>query len=351
MLADDYRVQLEVFEGPLDLLLYLIRKNQVDVHDIPIAAITEQYTSFLSQLKSIDIDAAGDFLVMAATLTEIKARLIAPSPTPTPDEGNASGPGDGPAGGADGEGGSAGVELGGVRAQADADPRADLVRQLLEYKKYRDAADALEGRFQEWNSRFPVHAKPPPRPAASAARPEIEDEAREGEPATGAVGSEGELAGGRGEVGAQSLGEDEVGLRALELYEDDLELADLVRAFQRIAETVDFNRLGTHDVKYEDTPIEQHAENIVARLRDQTRPGWMLASEGAQVEGGAEAKPTGLTMRELFTGRSRREMIGLFLALLDLVKRRQVRVRQEAIGGDIALELEKPEEPDATGKA
>jgi hypothetical protein len=79
--TDDYRVKLDSFEGPMDLLLFLIRKNEVDIHDIPIAQITDQYLSFVAQLHSsasnrIDIDAAGEFLVMAATLTEIKSRML-----------------------------------------------------------------------------------------------------------------------------------------------------------------------------------------------------------------------------------------------------------------------------------
>ncbi len=104
------RVDLEFFEGPLDLLLYLIRKNEYDIFDIPIAQITRQYLSYLDIMKELDLEVAGDFLVMAATLMKIKSRTLLP--------------------GQDGE-----------SEEEGEDPRAALVRQLLEYQKYKEAAD------------------------------------------------------------------------------------------------------------------------------------------------------------------------------------------------------------------
>jgi segregation and condensation protein A len=109
--AGAYRVRLDLFEGPLDLLLHLIKKNEVDVTDIPVATITEQYLAYLDLLRDLSLDIAGEYLVMAATLTLLKSRLLLPSPEPDDDE--------------------------------DVDPRADLVRQLLEYQRYREAAAAL----------------------------------------------------------------------------------------------------------------------------------------------------------------------------------------------------------------
>jgi segregation and condensation protein A len=106
-----YRVRLDLFEGPLDLLLHLIKKNEVVVTDIPVATITEQYLAYLDLLRELSLDIAGEYLVMAATLTLLKSRLLLPGPEPDDDE--------------------------------DADPRADLVRQLLEYQRYREAAAAL----------------------------------------------------------------------------------------------------------------------------------------------------------------------------------------------------------------
>lgn len=116
LLPDDYKVNLEVFEGPLDLLLYLIRKNEIDITDIPIDTIAEQYAEYLSLMKMLDLNMAGEFLVMAATLSLIKSRML----LPVEDQGDEEGEGD--------EG---------------KDPRWDLVQQLLAYKRYKDAADAL----------------------------------------------------------------------------------------------------------------------------------------------------------------------------------------------------------------
>ncbi len=147
MPLDDIRVQLDAFEGPLDLLLYLIRRDEVDVADIPIARLTEQYLATLTAagLDRIDIDTAGEFLVMAATLMEIKSRMLMPAAPP--------------------EGGE-GREWRAPRrstAAAPEDPRADLVRQLLAYKKYRDAAQNLDRRLSDWDNRSPAAERSSPR--------------------------------------------------------------------------------------------------------------------------------------------------------------------------------------------
>jgi len=107
-----YRVKLEVFEGPLDLLLHLIKKEEVDIYDIPVARITDEYLQYLSLLETMNLDVAGEYLVMAATLTHIKSRMLLP---PSEDD----------------------------TEEPDEDPRADLVQQLVEYQRYREAALAL----------------------------------------------------------------------------------------------------------------------------------------------------------------------------------------------------------------
>lgn len=114
---ENYRVNLEVFEGPMDLLLYLIRKNDLDICDIPIAFILEKYLKYLDTLKEMNIDLAGDFLLMAAELAYIKSRMLLPQ------EGEAL-------------------------EQPEEDPRADLVRRLLEYQQYKEAAQKLIERPQ-----------------------------------------------------------------------------------------------------------------------------------------------------------------------------------------------------------
>ena len=109
-------VQLEFFEGPLDLLLHLIKKNEVSITDIPIAAITEQYLATLELIQTLSLDVAGEFLVMAATLIHIKSRMLLP-----PDESD-------------------------VEEDEEGDPRDELVRRLLEYQRFKEAAGELERR-------------------------------------------------------------------------------------------------------------------------------------------------------------------------------------------------------------
>ncbi|MDD5482852.1 MAG: segregation/condensation protein A [Kiritimatiellae bacterium] len=111
---DELKIKLEVFEGPLDLLLYLIKKDELDIYDIPIERITNQYMEYLGLMRMLDLDIAGDFLVMAATLLMIKSRMLLP-----PEERPALEP-------------------------EEEDPRWDLIRKLVEYKKFKDAAGTLQ---------------------------------------------------------------------------------------------------------------------------------------------------------------------------------------------------------------
>jgi segregation and condensation protein A len=127
-----YTVKLELFEGPLDLLLHLIKKNEMSITDIPIATITDQYLAYMELLEEMNLDVAGEFLVMAATLMYIKSRLLLPEPESPEDE-------------------------------EDEDPRAELVQQLLEYQRFRDAAFEL-GRREVLTR--DVFARPPGEPPA-----------------------------------------------------------------------------------------------------------------------------------------------------------------------------------------
>jgi segregation and condensation protein A len=114
--AEGYRVQLEVFEGPLDLLLHLIRQQEIDIYDIPIAQVTDQYLGYLRLMENLSISVAGEFLVMAANLIYIKSKLLLPSePSPDPEE-------------------------------ETQDPRMPLVQQLLEHERFKKAADLLHDR-------------------------------------------------------------------------------------------------------------------------------------------------------------------------------------------------------------
>ena len=253
-----YRVRLDAFEGPMDLLLYLIRKHEVDLHDIPISLIADQYIGYLDDVDRIDIDLAGEFLVMASTLMELKSRLLA-SMADAHD-----------AGGGDDE----------QAREPGADPRMELVRQLLEYKKYRDAADALDERRQTWAQRYPVKAAP------------IDDDSVR-----------------------QAM--DEMG----ELELEDLDLSDLVEAFRQIVASVDFNRIGEHEVMSDETPLEVHVEHIIEHLQSRIEKG----------------KKGSSSLRSLLIGKTRPEMVGMFLAILVLVRDQRVGVTM--VEGEVEMEL------------
>ena len=121
-----YQVALDVFEGPLDLLLHLVKKHELSILDIPISFVTEKYLDYLDAMAALDIDVAGEYLLMAATLCHIKSRELLPTPEPLEDD--------------EGEVGENGV------IEEPVDPRQDLIRRLLEYQKYRDAANQLGDR-------------------------------------------------------------------------------------------------------------------------------------------------------------------------------------------------------------
>ena len=122
---DAYQVKLESFEGPLDLLLYLIRKSEVNIYDIPIALITEQYLAYIALMQELNLDVAGEFLVMAATLIHVKSRTLLPRPDPAQDD-----------------------------AALEEDPREALVRRLLEHQKYKAAAELLHERETVRSAQF-----------------------------------------------------------------------------------------------------------------------------------------------------------------------------------------------------
>jgi len=126
----NYKVKLDIFEGPLDLLLYLIKRNELNIHEIPITLITEQYLEYLGLMQLLDLDLAGEFLVMATTLMHIKSRMLLPQVE----------------------------EPGGEDLEAE-DPREELVKRLLEYKRYKEAAlefQGMEGSRNRYFTRSPV---------------------------------------------------------------------------------------------------------------------------------------------------------------------------------------------------
>jgi segregation and condensation protein A len=236
----EYRVQTDVYNGPMDLLLYLIKRDEIELHDIPVARITEQYCEYVDLLKVIDPNIAGDFLVMATVLMEIKSRMLLPRPV---------------------------VEVG--EEDDLSDPRLELVRQLLEYKKFKDASMALGEAAATQAQRWPrTPAKIRPK-----------------EPA--------------------------------EVDIDDVQIWDLVAAFNKVMSAIGAGTV-THDVVFDDTPISLHAADVLGRLE--------------QVGGE-------LGFEEIFDGRNKVEMIGLFLALLELMRQARVRVTQTAAFSSIRVLL------------
>jgi segregation and condensation protein A len=265
-LQEEYQVKLDAFCGPLDLLLYLIRRAEVDIHDIPIANITEQYLQMLRVVDYVDIEAAGEFLVMAATLMEIKSRTLMPP--------EAQGLGE------DGEPIIPGQEIE-ISPGTKADPRFELVRQLLEYQRYRLAAEDLQLQRRAFSQQFvgqPFHDQPE----------EVDPEPP-----------------------------------VLEL--DDAHVYDLFDAYERIVAAIDFTRFGDHRVEIDDTPAVVYQEDLLERLR---------RAEGR------------LSLQEMFEGHDRLQRLGLFLAMLELVRLRRIVVKQEDLLSDIAVELS-DEEPES----
>ena len=229
----DYRVNLDIFAGPLDLLLYLVRKEEVDIYDIPIARITDQYIRYIELLKSLDIDLAGDFLVMAATLMQIKSAMLLPKAQPDQFEDD---------------------DL--------SDPRRELIRQLLEYKKFKDAANLLNAAADEQKERFA-------RPGTI-----IEQLKPDAEP---------------------------------ELDIEQVSIWDLLEAFDLVCKATgnvrDISRI------QDDTPIDLYQIEILHRL---------------QTEGP-------MTFKRVFESAANRVvMVGLFLALLELIRDKLIWAEQSA---------------------
>lgn len=262
---EEYRVELDAYNGPLDLLLFLVKRHEIDLHDIPIAKLTDQYLAHLKHIKAIDVDLAGEFLVMSATLLEIKSQMLIPQA----EEENA-------------EETSA--------AENPADPRYELVQQLLAYKRYKDAALELDDLRSQWEARVPVH---PGRLTGKA------------------------MANAKSSPQSEEEWENQPEPETIEVDLEDASINDLCAAFARILSSIGEAGKAGHAVVYDDTPIGLHAEDIMDRI---TRDG-------------------PLTLQKIFAGRTRRvEMIGLFLATLELVRLKKLKIVQDTPGGEIRLE-------------
>lgn len=237
-----YKVKLEVFEGPLDLLLYLIKKEEIDIYDIPIAKITDQYLEYLELMKLLDLNIAGEFLVMAATLIHIKSRMLLP-PDQLQDE-----------------------------EKEEEDPRAELVRRLLEYKKFKEAATELSQMEKQQKNYFArvgpgvdiekdAHLEPPPK---------------------------------------------------AEFFEASL--FDLITAFTKILK--DIPKDVFHEVIKDEFNVSEKIHDILHAMVD---------------------RPV-IFFKDLFkAAKNKFEIITIFLALLELIRLKEVVVRQAAAFGDIEI--------------
>jgi len=231
---DTFRIDLEIFRGPMDLLLHLVKKHELDVTDLSIATITNQFLAHIEVLKELDIDSVGDFVDFASHLIEIKSRIVLPSDVEEQDE---------------------------IDSERD-----ELVRRLLEYKEYRDAASILEEQSRQWQRR-------------------------------------------------QSRRADDLPQRRVDLETQPLqevELWDLVSAFGRILK--DNDRVKPASIVYDDTPIHVYMERICEQI-------------------GADQR---VAFSQMFIpGMHKSAMIGVFLAMLELVRHHSVSTEQQENRGEI----------------
>ncbi len=232
-----FQVQLPEFAGPLDLLLYLVRKHELDVTQVPLVAIVEQFLRYLEETDQLDVNAAGDVLELVTLLAEIKAQRILPreeeQETLLPEE-----------------------------------PQEQLVEHLLRYKQFRDLAGLLEERAQAWQQQVPRQANDWDQVEPDPAEQPIQE----------------------------------------------LEIWDLVSALARLSKNN--QPPPATNIVYDETPIEAYMEQIVVRVESQGR----------------------LAFTQLFRARMHKSaLVGMFLAMMELLRRRALRVEQEHIFGEIWL--------------
>jgi segregation and condensation protein A len=236
-MSQEYKVKLEIFEGPLDLLLFLVKRDEVDIYDISLERITQQYLAFMEAFKMLDLEVAGEFLVMASNLLYLKSRSLLPVDQQPPEE------------------------------EADEDdPRWELIRQLVEYKKFKEAAASLGEREALQNSIFGRMAE--------SAEPPVE----------------------------RPLGE--------------VSIFDLINAFNNVLKRIAAKSEDLREIFEENFTVSDKIDLI-------------MKMTGAGVP---------LKFAELFAGAaSRSEIVVTFLALLELVRLKQLRCTQEGPFGEIEL--------------
>jgi segregation and condensation protein A len=238
--VEDYKVKLEVFEGPLDLLLYLIKRDEVDIYDISIERITKQYLSYLDAFQVLNIELAGEFIVMAANLLYIKSRTLLPVEQQMAEE----------------------------DAEED-DPRWELIRQLIEYKKFKEAASLMRDQEAMQENLF---ARVPVTPDLAP---------------------------------SENLLVDEVGI------------FDLIHAFQKILKRLEKKPEDLREIFAENFTVSDKIDHVL-----------LLTASGVPIR-----------FEELFADAAcRTEIVVTFLAMLELIRLKQLRVRQESMCAEIWID-------------
>lgn len=233
-----YKLNLEIFEGPLDLLLYLIKKDEIDIYNIPIAKVAEQYLEYIEMMKMLDLDIVGDFLVMAATLIQIKSKMLLPQ------------------------------EKSGQEDE-ELDPRDELVKRLLEYKKFKEIADQLKNRESARQAMFT-------RPVNEELKEEWQEEAKE-------------------------------------VY-FEVTLFDLINAFSNALRSV--KKRPVYEVETEEYTVDQKIHEILHLLVD----------------------AASISLTTLFNrAKSKLEIIAAFLAVLELVRLKEILIAQRQLFAEIEI--------------
>lgn len=235
--AAEFRVQLDQYRGPVELLLYLVRRNELEIQDVTLSAMIEQYLEYLEVLQEIDINLVGDFLEIASLLIETKMRSILPSTDDASD-----------------------ID--------DSDPREDLVHRLLLYKDFKDVSILLEEQSREWQNRYPRICN--------------------------------------------DLPQRKIDLRSQPIHE--VELWDLVSSFGRVLKNSLPNR--EESIVLDDTPIHVYMQRVHGRLKT-----------------AGNLKFTDLFEPEMHKS----ALVGMFLAVLELVRHHHVRTEQVGEHGDIQI--------------
>jgi len=244
-----YNVKIEAFEGPLDLLLHLINRLEIDIYDIPVAKITEQYLMYIHAMKEVQLDVASEYLVMAATLLAIKSKMLLPKHEEELDDE--------------------------FEFEHDEDPRNELVERLIEYKKFKEAASDLKSLEQE---RGLMYTKPPS---------DLTEYAKE---------------------------------IKTENTDLDISLYDMLGAFQKLLRRKKLQKPMSTKIARQEISIEKRMDEIIHFLKK---------------------SGTRTSFNDLFPDSDREHIVVTFLAILELIKRKEIDVQQEQNFAEIFMTARK----------